>query len=419
MASLLHAQPADELGLDRQLGGGQREGFPRRLFRDAVDLEHDAAGMDAGDPELGRALAASHAHFGRLGRDRHVRKDPDPDAAEPLQVTRDRTPRGLDLARGHPLRLHGLEAEGAEIEIGPAFGGAVDAALMGLSEFRSLGRKHDLWSSAPGAGLLFLGALVLGHRVMRQDLALEHPHLHAAGAVSRLGRSDAEIDVGTQRVQRHAAFAIPLDPGDFRPAEPAGTIDSDTLGAKPHGRLDRALHGTAKGNPALELLGDILGHQLGIDFRLADFEDVEGDLAPRHLRKVLAQLLDVGALLADDHARPRRVDGDAGALGRPLDDDATDAGLAQALHQVLTELQVLMQQLGVVVVGIPARVPGPVHADAQADRIGFLAHYAFSSRSRTTMVRLLHIFCTLAPRPRARAWKRFRSKARPTLASAT
>jgi len=59
-------------------------------------------------------------------------------------VARDRTARGLDLARGDPLRLHRLQAEGAEIELGPALGVAVDAALEGLAELGALGLQHRL-----------------------------------------------------------------------------------------------------------------------------------------------------------------------------------------------------------------------------------------------------------------------------------
>ena len=71
---------------------------------DAVDLEHDAAGLDAGDPQFRRALAGAHADFGRLLRHRHVRENPDPDAAGALHVTRQRTTGSFDLPRGDPLR---------------------------------------------------------------------------------------------------------------------------------------------------------------------------------------------------------------------------------------------------------------------------------------------------------------------------
>src|SRR6185436_10969716 len=126
--------------------------------------------------------------------------------------------------------------------------------------------------------------------------------LDANDAVGRLGLGEAVVDVGAQGVQRHTAFAVPLHAGDFRAAQAAGDVDADTLGAQAHGRLHRALHGAAEGHPALELLGDVLGHQLGVGLGLADLDDVQVNLAVRHRREVLAELLDVGALLADDHA---------------------------------------------------------------------------------------------------------------------
>src|SRR6202051_2816275 len=52
--------------------------------------------------------------------------------------------------------------------------------------------------------------LVLRHRVVLQNLALEDPHLDAAGAIGGEGGGDPIIDVRPQRMQRHAALALPL-----------------------------------------------------------------------------------------------------------------------------------------------------------------------------------------------------------------
>src|SRR5215213_4332043 len=136
------AQTGDDLGLDRQLLG---RAFERRLGKragDPVELEQDPARLDAGDPEFGRALARAHADFGGLGADRHVREDANPQAPGALDVPCDRAAGCLDLARGDPLRLHRLEAEGAEVELGPALGIAVDPALEGLAELGALGLQH-------------------------------------------------------------------------------------------------------------------------------------------------------------------------------------------------------------------------------------------------------------------------------------
>src|SRR3954451_7553521 len=71
--------------------------------------------------------------------------------------------------------------------------------------------------------------LVLRHRIVLEDFALEDPDLDAAGAERGEGGGNAVIDVGTQRMQGHAAFAIPLHARDFRPAEPTRAVDADTF----------------------------------------------------------------------------------------------------------------------------------------------------------------------------------------------
>src|SRR5919112_5583293 len=140
---------------------------------------------------------------------------------------------------------------------------------------------------------------------MSENLALEDPNLDAADAVSGVRGGLGIIDVGAQRVQRHAALAIPFGARDLGAAEASRTCNADSLGAKAQCRLDGALHRPAERDAALELVGDALGDELGIDLRLADLDDVEADVARRNRPELLPQLLDVRALLADDHAGAR------------------------------------------------------------------------------------------------------------------
>src|SRR4051794_39785462 len=136
------AEAGHDLGLDWQLLGCALERRLGERAGDAVEFEQDAAGLDAGDPEFRAALARAHADFGRLRAHRNVREHADPQAPGALDVTRDRAAGRLDLARGNPLRLHGLEAEGPEVELGPTLGIAMDAALEGLAELGALGLQH-------------------------------------------------------------------------------------------------------------------------------------------------------------------------------------------------------------------------------------------------------------------------------------
>jgi hypothetical protein len=58
---------------------------------------------------------------------------------------------------------------------------------------------------------------------------------------------------------------------------------ADAFGTETHRRLNGTLHGAAERDAALELIGDALGDELGVDFRLADLDDVQ-----RHVREVIA-----------------------------------------------------------------------------------------------------------------------------------
>ena len=150
-------------------------------------------------------------------------------------------------------------------------------------------------------------------------------------------------------------------------------------------------------------------------------DDVEMHLRGGELGELAAQLLDVGALLADQHAGPRRVHRDAALLVRALDHDLGDARLALLLQDVIADVHVLVQQPAVLgAAGEPAAVPRAVDADAQPDRIDLVTHYsppsagASSSCAFTTTVSCANGFSIGLMRPRPRAWKRVITRFLPT-----
>src|SRR6185312_14627350 len=136
------AKPRHEARLDRKLRRRKGKRFFSDLAAHAVDLEQDPARLHPAGPVFRRALARAHAHFGRLLRHRHIREHADPHAPGALHAARQGPAGRFDLARGEALRLLGLEAEGAEIQIGAARRLAVDAALMGLAEFCTFRLQH-------------------------------------------------------------------------------------------------------------------------------------------------------------------------------------------------------------------------------------------------------------------------------------
>jgi hypothetical protein len=55
-------------------------------------------------------------------------------------------------------------------------------------------------------------------------------------------------------------------------------------------------------------------------------------------------LVDVLALLADHHTRPRRVDGDVRVLRRPIDLNPADGGGGELLFQEVPHLDIVVQK---------------------------------------------------------------------------
>ena len=205
---------------------------------------------------------------------------------------------------------------------------------------------------------------------MTKDFALENPDLDPTHAISGVRFGFGIIDMGAQRVQWHTAFTILFDAGNFSTTQTTAAHDLDTFGAESHRRLHRALHGTAEGDTALELVGNALRHELGIDFWLADFDDVERHIRRRHLADRLAQRFNVRALFTDDNTGTRGIDRDAAQLGRTLDHHLRNRSLRQRFHDELADVQIFEQQPAIIgTFRIPAAVPCPVDLEPKPDRI--------------------------------------------------
>src|SRR5947199_128939 len=212
-----------------------------------------------------------------------------------------------------------------------------------------------------------------------QHFALEDPDLDADRPVRRVGGREPVVDVRADRVERHAAVAVPLLARDLAAAQPPRARDPDAVGAQgQHGR-DRLLHGAAERDTLLELERDVLRHKLGVELGVDDLLDVEVDLLGRPRLQLVLQLLHLRALPADDDARPGGRDRDPRPVGGALGVDLGDARVIELVLDVAPDLHVLVQQARVALRREPAGAPGPRRAEAEADRMRLLAHlYLFS-----------------------------------------
>src|SRR6478736_3713113 len=261
-------------------------------------------------------------------------------------------------------------------------GRAVDLRGLAGGTATTATRAHDATLRALARGLAdghrrFLLDLVLGRRLVGEDLTLVDPHLHTDATERGLGLGVAVVDVGAQRVQRDATFAVPLLARHLCATEAAAALHADALGAGLHRGLHRALHGATEGDAAGELVGDTLRDEGGVELGLLDLLDVEVDLrVARDLEQPGAQAVGLRTTTADHDARTRGVHVDAETVARALDLDPAHRGALELTLEVVADLPVLDEAVAVLrVLGEPPRLP--VGGDAQAEpvRVDLLSHY--------------------------------------------
>src|SRR4030066_642680 len=178
------------------------------------------------------------------------------------------------------------------------------------------------------------------------NFAFEHPNLHTDDAVSSLRFRSAVVNIGTQSMQRHTAFAIPLGTGDFNPVQTAGAHDLDALRTQAHRVLHRAFHRAAEHDALFQLRGNAVSDQLRINFRFTDFLDGDIDRLQAHaLAQFGAQCLNVLTLFSYHHARACGINSHFGILGRTFDNHLGYPGGSQFLFQERTNLNILEQQI--------------------------------------------------------------------------
>src|SRR3569833_1461026 len=217
--------------------------------------------------------------------------------------------------------------------------------------FGSGGRRRALTRLARGDRQI--------NRRLIEHFTLEDPHLDADDAVGGAGFRETVVDVRAERVQRNATFAVPLRARDFAAVQAARHTHLHAQGATAHGAHHGALHGAAEHHALLDLLRDAVRDQLRVELRLADLADVEAHVVDGHaeqLRRLLAQLLDVLTLLADDDAGARGLDGDVHLLRGTLDRHAADRSVLETRRQELAHAEVRVHVRGKLLLGgVPLR----------------------------------------------------------------
>lgn len=117
------------------------------------------------------------------------------------------------------------------------------------------------------------------------------------------------INIGAQRLERNLALHFLLRAGDFRATQTATDNDFNALRARAHCLLHCLFHGTTEGDALLQLLGNALGNQKGIQFWLANLQNIQPDLFASLVLKMLAEVLHLLTTFPNHNARLGGMDG--------------------------------------------------------------------------------------------------------------
>jgi hypothetical protein len=176
-------------------------------------------------------------------------------------------------------------------------------------------------------------------------------------------------------VQGQTALLVPLGARDLSAVEAAGTADLDPLGAEAQGVLDGAAHGAPERDAALQLAGHVGRDQVGVDFRALNLLNVDVDVLAVTTHEIVTQLVHLGALATDDDSGASGQDVHAQLVGGAFDVDGRHRRVLEALAQLFAQLQVLVQQFGVVgTVCVPPGAPGVVVPEPESIGVRFLSH---------------------------------------------
>src|SRR3989442_3776618 len=120
-----------------------------------------------------------------------------------------------------------FEIQPGSSAISPYWPNATVLPRVAIPDVRPLNRLRNL--TRFGASIASRSGRVGAPRQLLGHLAREDPHLHADGAVGGLGGRSGVVDVGAQRMQRHAALVIAFGARDLGAAQAPGALDPDTL----------------------------------------------------------------------------------------------------------------------------------------------------------------------------------------------
>jgi hypothetical protein len=187
-------------------------------------------------------------------------------------------------------------------------------------------------------------------------------------------------------VQGNSTFASPFGPGDFSAIETAAHLDFETQDPSTLGTLHSHAHYTAEGNTLFQLLGDVLGKQVGIGVNPFNLNHVDPHLAGRIFEGGLnasAQFFDTAALASNKDTWSCGLEFNLKLVGLAGDQHVADASSGIFFVDELANPIILLKEGGIGATwGVPAGAVFLGDPQAQAGWMDFVSHRSVSSGVR-------------------------------------
>jgi hypothetical protein len=182
------------------------------------------------------------------------------------------------------------------------------------------------------------------------------------------------INVGAQCLQRYLALDLFFRASNFRTTQTPTNDHFNTLGIRTHGFLHSLLHRSTERDALLQLLRNAATHQICIELRLADLSDLQTHTLLGLPLKHGSQLIDFLAALANDNTRFGCMNNHKNLVSSgALDANARNGRIRQLFVNEVTNLEILSQDIFIITLGIPARLPALNDAEPEPCGMHFVS----------------------------------------------
>jgi hypothetical protein len=161
---------------------------------------------------------------------------------------------------------------------------------------------------------------------------------------------------------------------DLRAAEATTDNHANSLGVRAHRLLHRLLHSAAERDALLQLFRDAAANQVGVQFRLANLDNVQTHALFGQRLQLGAQFINLRAAAANDNPRLGGVNCHRDLVcGRALNLDTRNCRIGKLLIDDIAQLEIFGKQIFVITLRVPARLPAFHDAEPETNGMYFMS----------------------------------------------